>query len=70
MADNQKLFTLVEKIVANYRDGQGAAGLFVHLHELSAEWERRGLPCTVRKHGRRDRIREAVESGKIVFFAD
>ena len=54
--DHRHVLALVEPIVANYRDGQGAYGLFPQLDHLSREWERVGLPCMIPKHGRRDRL--------------
>jgi hypothetical protein len=56
MNQEKDLFGLIEQIITNYRDGQGAAGLFRQLNELSAEWEHLGLPCAIPKHGRRNRL--------------
>jgi len=54
--EQNNIFILVQQILANYRDGQGAAGIFRQLDKLSIEWERLNLPCPIPKHGRRDRL--------------
>ena len=51
-----KIFSLVERVVAGYRDGQGCNGLFVSIKALSVEWDKQNLPCAILKHGRRDRF--------------
>lgn len=58
----KQVLDLIEHIIANYRDGQGANGLFTQLDHLSQEWERLGLPCAIPKHGRRDRLAD-IEPG-------
>jgi len=62
MGDQEHLLSLLEQLIANYRDGRGAAGLFEQLNELSAEWQRLGLPCGIPQHGRRDRLAD-IEPG-------
>lgn len=62
---NNRIHNLVEDIIANYRDGLGAHGMFKLLDQLSVEWETQGLPCVVPNHGRRDRIAEMKASGEL-----
>jgi hypothetical protein len=57
--DQQALYRKMERIIAGYRDGQGGEAFFDKLDDISAEWERQGLPCGIPKHGHRDRFADS-----------
>lgn len=54
--DLQILLRKMERLIGNYRDGQGGPPFYAQIDELSVEWERQRLPCRVAEHGMRDRF--------------
>jgi len=54
--DPQAIYRKLERLIGNYRDGQGGTPFYGQIEELSAEWERQDLPCRIEKHGWRDRF--------------
>lgn len=57
--DAQRLFKLVQALVAGYRNG---GNVYVGVDVLSQEWERQNLPCAIEKHIQRHKLDEFIKN--------